>query len=112
MKKDLILCECEDPAHQLIAFYSDEDGYPCVFVTVHLSRPRNIFKRIWNALKYVFGTKRSRFGDFDEIVLKPEDADKILNISLHLKAIDEYEGEEYEGMEGLPIIITPNKYKS
>lgn len=107
MRKELILCQCEDPAHQLIAFYSEEEGVPCVYVTMHLARPRNIFKRIWNALKYVFSSKRSMFGDFDEIILKPEDADKILEISLHLKGIEEYLEEE-----SIPLYIKPNQLPS
>ena len=76
MIEELLLCQCGDPAHQLIIFYDDAEN-PAVYVSVHLVREKNFFKRLWRGLKYIFSNKRSIYGDFDEIILRPEDADKL-----------------------------------
>ena len=73
--EELLLCKCGDPSHHLIMFYNHIDKE--VYVTVHLNDKYNFFKRIWVALKYVFGRKRSIYGDFDDIILRTEDAHKL-----------------------------------
>lgn len=77
MTEELLLCQCSDPAHQLIVFYDDNAEAPAVYVSVHLTPERNFFKRFWRGIKYIFCNKRSIYGDFDEIILRPEDADKL-----------------------------------
>lgn len=77
MDKELLLCQCGDPNHQLIIFYDNDIENPAVYVSVHLVPETNFFKRIWRGLKYIFSNKRSIYGDFDEIILRPEDADKL-----------------------------------
>lgn len=77
-REELLLCECGDPAHQLIIYYDEDNEYPNVYVSVHLSPEKNFFKRLWRGLKYVlFPNKRSTYGDFDEIILRPTDAYKL-----------------------------------
>ena len=77
MDKELLLCQCGDPNHQLIIFYDNDTENPIVYVSVHLVPETNFFKRLWRGLKYIFSNKRSIYGDFDEIILRPEDADKL-----------------------------------
>jgi hypothetical protein len=77
MVEELLLCQCGDPSHQLIMFYDDDPKNPAVYVSVHLVPEHNFFKRLWNGLKYIFSNKRSIYGDFDEIILRPTDADKV-----------------------------------
>ena len=81
MNKELLLCQCGDPNHQLIMFYDDDaennGENPAVYVSVHLVPEKNFLKRLWRGLKYIFSNKRSIYGDFDEIILRPEDADKL-----------------------------------
>jgi hypothetical protein len=111
MKEDLLICQCGDPAHQLILFYDDDIEIPAVYLTVHLSPERNFFKRLWRGIKYIFANKRSIYGDFDEIILKPEDAGKLQNAVDYLNTLNEFnELIDNEGV--IPIYITENKYKS
>jgi hypothetical protein len=82
---------------------------------VHLTQESNFFKRLWRGLKYIFSNKRSIYGDFDEIVLRPEDADKLQYAADMLRGIGEYYDEYSVADEAdtvIPLIINPNKYKS
>ena len=84
--EELFICECGDPSHQFIiaADPDTKEGGPYVFISVHLNREHNIFKRIWTASKYVFG-RRSIYGDFDEVIIDPNDADKLQKVVDFLK---------------------------
>lgn len=86
MTEELLLCQCGDPAHQLIMLYDDDVEAPAVYVSVHLSPEQNFFKRLWRGIKYIFFNKRSIYGDFDEIILRPSDAEKLQ------RAVDLLEG--------------------
>lgn len=80
--QELLTCKCGDPSHQMVIGYN-HDEFEEVYLSVHLVREGNIFKRIWRALKYVFGM-RSIYGDFDEIILSPLDAPKLQKVVNHL----------------------------
>ena len=74
--QELFICECHDTSHQFIISADPLTvEFPEVYVSIHLNRDHNIFRRMWTAMKYVFGM-RSTLGDFDEVIIKPEDADK------------------------------------
>lgn len=91
-KKELFVCQCGDVDHSLIMEADDEWG--SVFCYVHLVRD-GFFKRIWNAVRYIFG-RRSRYGDFDEFIFNPEDADRLQEVVDKLKKYrDEGKDEEY-----------------
>lgn len=77
MTEELLLCQCCDPAHQLIIYYDNDPESPAVYVSVHLSPERNFFKRLCRGIKYIFFNQRSIYGDFDEIILRPSDVDKL-----------------------------------
>lgn len=104
MTEELLLCQCGDPAHQLIMFYDDDVEAPAVYVSVHLSPEPNFFKRLWRGIKYIFFNKRSIYGDFDEIILRPSDAEKLQ------RAVDLLEGMN-ENIE-IPMFIDPNMLPS
>jgi hypothetical protein len=66
-------CICHSPSHIIkLQIYnwqknnisSDID----LSVSVHISPEQSIFKRIWIAIKYIFG-HQSEFGEFAEILL-------------------------------------------
>ena len=88
MVEDILICQCGDPSHQLIFRYDDTPQQECVYVSVHLSPERNFFKRLWNGIKYIFSNRRCIYGDFDEIILRPEDSYKIQNVLDFLKSTD------------------------
>jgi len=68
-------CTCSTPEHTFRFIRCPEDG--TVWMEVHLSRWRSVFKRIWVAIKYVFGY-RCRFGNWDTCELHPADAEKMI----------------------------------
>lgn len=70
----IFICECHSYCHQAIFWYDEEEE--SLYVTIHLTTHRNIFKRLWVAIKYVFGYK-SNFGEWDEFLFKPEDEEKL-----------------------------------
>lgn len=58
-----------------------------ILITSRKIPESNIFKRIWKAIKYLFG-HRSIYGDFDEFIFKPKDADKLQEVVDYLKALN------------------------
>ena len=78
---ELFICQCHNTEHQLIfSYFPDSDN---VFVSVHLI-PNGFLKRIWSAIKYIFGY-RSRYGHFDEFVFNKADVNKLQKVVNHLK---------------------------
>lgn len=63
---NLTLCSCGSAEHQILTEYDEE--YNQLYVQVHLSNYKNIFQRIWVAIKYVFGYK-CRYGEWDSIII-------------------------------------------
>jgi len=64
----VIVCECHTPEHHILFEY--EDGQVCI--QVHLNN-----LSFWERLKYLFGFK-TKYGEYDTILLKKEDVEKIL----------------------------------
>ena len=69
MKRTLFTCSCGSMEHIFVVIADDDDD---LFIEVHLS-PLPIFERLKHAVQYAFGY-RSRWGDFEEIILSPETA--------------------------------------
>ena len=76
-KTELFVCRCHDVSHQMVLEtlepIEDEDRvvYGC-FHIVHLE----FWDKLKSATKYLFGRKR-KDGDFDALLLRPEDADRM-----------------------------------
>ena len=68
MKRTLFTCRCGSIEHIFVITADDEDMY----IEVHLA-PLPLWQRVRQAIKYVFGY-RSKWGDFDEILLDPTQA--------------------------------------
>ena len=85
MKEELLICECSNAEHQLIFRYFEDEDWKEVYMTTHLSEYNNFWKRLKYAIKYVFGYK-SKYGAFDEFILRKEDADKLQGIVDYLKS--------------------------
>ena len=84
MEHEIIICKCESPEHQIIfSYFLDNDIDREVYMTIHLRPESNIFKRIWIALKYIFGY-RSKYGDFDSMIISQRDAYKFVKIFRYL----------------------------
>lgn len=88
---ELFLCECGSAEHQIIfQTYDFSEGmtpetlteWPveerqAFSITIFLNQYRGFFKRLWVAIKYLFGYK-CRYGDFDTIMLGTEDAERMV----------------------------------
>lgn len=61
LKTEHFDCECYTPEHTVRFTYDPEDGI--LSMDIHL-RKWEFWKRVWIAVKYVFGYK-SKYGDFD-----------------------------------------------
>ena len=78
---EVMICDCHSMEHQC-KFWHDttefNDGrkYDELYLMIHLTTHRNFFKRLWIGIKYAFGYK-CRFGSWDEMIFKPEDANKL-----------------------------------
>jgi len=75
MKKEYFECTCDSDEHRLVFQIDDteDDWPPEVWAGAFLHTYKGFFKRIWVAIKYVFGYK-CKYGHFDCFTLKPEDA--------------------------------------
>jgi len=70
MKSQFYECACSSSEHTLKFIYDKEDKE--LYTSIYLCQYRNIFKRIWVAVKFVFGY-RCKFGDFDCFLFKSSD---------------------------------------
>jgi len=72
MKKyDVILCECQCDEHQIIFKYDTDPDWENVYISYHLQSD-TLWERIKTAFNHILG-KKSRYGDFGELVLDSED---------------------------------------
>ena len=69
MKRDNFICECHSEEHQVSFYYDEEDKE--LLIAPHLYTHKNFFKRLWVGIRFAFGYK-SRFGEWDCIILDPE----------------------------------------
>ena len=67
-------CDCHSDEHTLSFSWDDEENL--LYTSVYLNQYRSFLRRIWVAVKYVFGYK-SRYGDWDCFLLRREDAKRL-----------------------------------
>lgn len=65
----------------IASWFEDEPGE--VYLSIHLNK-LPLFKRVVNAIKYIFGYK-SVFGDFEEIILSKNNIESVSKILNHLR---------------------------
>lgn len=83
-QRETLICQCGSMEHQLsFVWWEDEDLEGEVYMGVHL-KPFSFWQRVKHGIKYIFGY-RSMYGDFDEVVLRKEDAHKLERIVEFLK---------------------------
>lgn len=80
---ELFICQCYNTEHQLIFSYIPE--YDSVYMSIYLIPEHRWWKRVWTAIKYIFGY-RSRYGYFDEFIFNNSDADRLQKIVDYLKS--------------------------
>lgn len=76
--KKYIECKCGTPEHLArISWDNFEDEAPEIYMEFHLNPYKNIWQRLYGAIKYVLGY-RSKYGDWDCILLSDEEVDGII----------------------------------
>ena len=76
-KKDILICECGSLEHQIVI--AEYPEYEEVYVEVHLSNYMNFWQRLVAGVKYIFG-HRSKFGEFDSIIIRREDHQLLIDL--------------------------------
>ena len=90
--REFIICECESLEHLACFTYFDgiggDEDEPIYFLKhVTLSvrlKKLPFFARLVKGIKYIFG-QTSVYGDFDEFIIKPEDANKFKHVVKYLE---------------------------
>lgn len=75
-------CACHSPEHTLRFAWDDEDNE--IYTEVYLRQYRNFFKRMWVAIKYVFGYT-CKYGHWDCFIMQPKDAQRLKDMLGKLK---------------------------
>ena len=84
---ELFMCQCGSVEHTVIAqYWPDEND---VYLSIHLA-PLSFWERVKNGIKYIFG-HRSKYGDFQEIIINPDDADRLQDVVDMLKEVKKKE---------------------
>lgn len=80
--KEVFICECFSTEHQLVVSYMPGENkldYDELNFEVHLHPTYGFWRRVWSAIKYIFGY-RSRYGNWDNFMVNVNDADKLITI--------------------------------
>jgi hypothetical protein len=83
MKPEIMICECSSTDHQLVLLPFEDEHSKEVFIHVHLPT-QPFWKRFVRGIKYIFGYK-SRYGDFDEILLTDKHVPQLEALVNYLK---------------------------
>ena len=87
MEREVLICQCESLEHQVTFSYLEGVKDGDVYMEVHLT-PLGFWQRVVNGIKYIFGHS-SKYGDFDDMILKKEDVWKLEKIVEYLKNSNE-----------------------
>ena len=85
MKTEYFDCECSSSEHTLRFCYFEPykgDGFiePAeLYAEIHLNQYRSFWKRIWVAIKYVFGYK-CQYGHWDVWTLNHKDCERLRDL--------------------------------
>lgn len=63
---DTLICECASVEHQIVFRYLNDDNE--LYAEIFLHNHDNFFKRLWTAIRYVFGYK-CKYGEWDSIII-------------------------------------------
>lgn len=77
--EEFFTCICSSEEHMVsFKYYIEKDGTideDGMYISIHLS-PHTFWGRVKHAVKYIFGY-RCRYGDWEEIVFKRQDAERL-----------------------------------
>ena len=78
-----LMCDCHYPSHIIrieLDEYRQNDQLLDISLSIQplLNPEQSFFKRIWNAICYIFG-HNSKFGHFEDIIISGEKVQEIIN---------------------------------
>lgn len=78
--EEFFVCECSDITHQMLYtdFPNADGSYDVAYLEIHMAQSEPWYKRIWIAIKYVFGY-RTKYGHWDTILFKDADLIRFRN---------------------------------
>ena len=79
MKTQYYECACFSSNHTIRFVIDDDKEDPALYLEVQLIQYRNFFKRIWTAIRYIFGY-RSAYGHWDCWSLDERDTEGLINL--------------------------------
>lgn len=83
-QRETLICQCHSIEHQISFNWVEcKDLEGEVYMEIHLSK-LSFWERLKHGIKYIFGY-RCMYGDFDEVILKKEDVNKLERIVEFLK---------------------------
>ena len=100
-KHQYIECDCDSAEHVLrITVDNHLEGWghyePELILSTQLHQHKNIFKRIWSAIKYIFRVNE-RYGFWDTTILRKNDVVRLQNICyLFIKDYEKWENKNEE----------------
>lgn len=71
--REFYMCGCTHLGHTLLIEFFKDDPECGFYLSMSLYQHNGFFKRVWQAIKYVFGCRRGT-SDYDHIMLIPDDA--------------------------------------
>lgn len=83
-------CRCMSTEH-LIKFYLDTDEAD-ICLDVHLATRLPWYRRFWRGITYTLGYK-SKYGDFDNMIMKEEDINRLIDLLAYYKKIKQKKEE-------------------
>jgi hypothetical protein len=73
-KREIFICDCHSIEHQFAIWYDEEDNE--LWLEPHLDPTYHWYKRLWGAIKYIFGYK-TMYGNWDSVMLNPDDLPRL-----------------------------------
>lgn len=99
-----IECQCGSDEHVLRFTLSVDEDEQEIYTSVFLNQWESWYKRVWHAIKYVFGYK-CKYGDWDCTILGETEVDQLQ------KMIDDFRMQvAFQRAQGTPM-ITPWRKK-
>jgi len=93
MEYTYVECDCTSGEHTIRFVLESDEVYPHIYVNMQLSHSRSFFKRLWLAVKYVFGYE-CKYGHWDETLLTADEVEKLRGLcDRHLEQWKKYSDE-------------------
>lgn len=87
-------CDCTSAEHTVRFVLDDDEVYPHIYMSVQLSRSHRFFRRLWMAIKHVFGYE-CKYGHWDEVMLTGPEVEILRDMcDKHLAQWNKYNGAD------------------